>query len=55
MTLIPECGHPDGHAWVTGKPVFPNEEVERIPENVEYVTRQCRRCGYHDDTPPEDQ
>lgn len=43
----PECHHPQGHAWVSGRAELNDEEL------VEIVSRQCRRCGYEEEIPDE--
>jgi len=58
----PDCKHPDGHAWLAGRPIWiqepdcaPDDNCDdclRTPDNVAYVSRQCRRCGYHDKSDP---
>ena len=47
----PDCIDDDGHAWVVGRPVFDDPD-NPTAGTVEYNTRQCRRCGYHDDRDP---
>lgn len=39
---IPRCPSGEGHAWVSGRAELNDEE------QLEIVSRQCRRCGYED-------
>lgn len=40
---IPQCPHPDGHAWVSGR-------AEKVGEReLKIISRQCRRCFYEDE------